>query len=190
MNELAINRTNYRSVGYGIADKRLELVLPEELDFEGNYEVTADRFRILRKAVERGTRIKKIHFGSIRKISTSAALVLASTVDQWNDRVKGKVKADVPSWDPDLKRLLCQMGYFNLLNLKEPEKDWEDGPVTFLPFFKGRVGEDVPGEKARQLRIAIEKIVGREINRHFLYEGISEAITNVCQHAYEGVSVV
>ena len=40
------------------------------------------------------------------------------------------------------------------------------------------------GELAKQLRIEIETIVGERIKKHFLFEGLSEAITNVGQHAY------
>jgi hypothetical protein len=34
------------------------------------------------------------------------------------------------------------------------------------------------------LRIEIEKLLGFSIKKHFLFEGLSEAITNVGQHAY------
>ena len=188
INALGIDGTNIHNVGYGIAEKRLVLILPEELDFEENYETTASHFRILRKAVETGTKIRRIDFSRIQKLSTAAALVLASTVDQWKDRVKGKLKAELPTWGKDVTRLLCQMGYFELLELRRPNQAMEEGGgITYLPFLKGRVGEDEPGEKAKHLRIEIEKIVGEKIKKHLLFEGISEAITNVCQHAYEGV---
>lgn len=186
---LGIDETNYRNVAYGIAEKRLVLALPEELDFDENYEITTSHLRILRKAVETGTKIRRIDFSRIKKLSTSAALVLASTVDQWKDRVKGSLKAELPTWGMDITRLLCQMGYFELLDLRRPPQNWEDSSgITYLPFLKGRVGEDKPGEKAKHLRVEIEKLVGEKIKKHLLFEGISEAITNVCQHAYEGVN--
>ena len=186
--DLGINESNYKNVGYSYNDKKLDIVLPEALDFESNYEDTASHFRVLRKAVERGTKIRRIDFSQIKTLSTAAALVLASTVDQWRERVSGKIKADLPSWEHDIKKLLCQMGYFELLDLPKPAQTWEDGTITFIPFIRGRIGEGAPGEKAKQLRIQIEEIVGKSIKRMPLFEGLSEAITNVCQHAYDGVS--
>jgi anti-anti-sigma regulatory factor len=187
-NGLAINESNINSIGYSYNEKKLDIILPESLDFELNYESTASHLRVLRKAVEKGTKIRRIDFSRIKTLSTSAALVLASTVDQWRERVSGKIRAELPTWGHDIQKLLCQMGYFELLGLPVPEKTWDEGTVTFLPFIRGRIGEDAPGEKAKQLRIKIEEIVGKSIQRRPLFEGISEAITNVCQHAYDGVS--
>ena len=187
-NGLGINELNFDSVGYSYNEKKLDIILPESLDFESNYELTASHLRVLRKAVEKDTKIRRIDFSRIKILSTSAALVLASTVDQWRERVSGKIRADLPTWGHDIRKLLCQMGYFELLNLPAPVKTWDDETVTFLPFIRGRIGEDAPGEKAKQLRIKIEEVVGKSIQRRPLFEGISEAITNVCQHAYDGVS--
>jgi hypothetical protein len=111
-------------------------------------------------------------------------LVLASEVDLWNQKIGQRLKANVDTWDEDIKRLLCQMGYFELLKIRKPETQWPSGSTTFLPFKGGRVQKRDGGELAKQLRIEIERIVGGPIKKHFLFEGLSEAITNVSQHAY------
>ena len=169
-------------------DKRIVIVLPSRLDFEENYETTTSHFAILREAVQTGLRIKTLEFGKIRAISPSAALVLASEVDQWKQRWRGKLRADLPTWDEDIKRLLCQMGYFELLDIPNPETDWPTKSMTFLPFKRGRVSDSNGGQLAKELRIHIETLVKQKIKRHFLFEGLSEAITNVVQHAYCGVT--
>jgi two-component sensor histidine kinase len=56
--------------------------------------------------------------------------------------------------------------------------------MTFLRFKRGEVRKGDAGVLAKQLRIEIETLVGFGIKKHFLFEGLSEAITNVSQHAY------
>jgi hypothetical protein len=162
----------------------VEIWLPERLDFEQNYEATACHFKMVRFASYNRFGIKNLHFDNITSISPSAALVLASEVDRWNQRVGGKLRAHVETWDDEIKRLLCEMGYFELLGLQKPATEGKGGDVTFLQFLKGESGQSNIGQLAKQLRVQIENIVGKEIKKHFLFEGLSEAITNVGQHAY------
>jgi hypothetical protein len=181
-----LNARTKRSVNVD-KEKMITIALPEHLDFEDNYENTVSHFSVLREAVQNRKRIRSLDFSSIKFISPSAALVLASEVDQWNQRIRGRLKASLPSWDEDLKRLLCQMGYFELLQIEKPATDWPTGKTTFLKFKRGQANEPNGGQLARQLRMEIEQIVGQKIKKHFLFEGLSEAITNVGQHAYRGI---
>ncbi|HEY5036125.1 MAG TPA: hypothetical protein VII74_03225 [Chthoniobacterales bacterium] len=160
------------------------ITLPESLDFEGNYETTVSHFEVLRDAAKRNRRIKNLRFDDLRKISPAAALVLASEVDRWNQRANGRLRANVPSWQPDIRQLLCEMGYFELLSLPRPSFDETSKRTTFLKFIRGDTGAANAGELARQFRIEVEKMVGTSIERQPLFEGLSEAITNVGQHAY------
>jgi hypothetical protein len=125
-----------------------------------------------------------LDFSSIESISPSAALVLASEVDQWNQQVGRRLRANLPSWEDDIKRLLCQMGYFELLELEKPEEAWPTKSITFLKFKRGQTSAENSGQLAKQLRVEIETLVEQRIKKHFLFEGLSEAITNVGQHAY------
>ncbi len=185
-NALSMNKHTVTSLRYD-ESRHISITLPERLNFQEDYDNTCSHFTILRNAVENGLRIKRLDFSKISSISTSAALVLASTVDQWKERVRGKLKADLPSWQADITRLLCQMGYFELLGLKKPPIKWPVGEITFLPLMRGKVGGEDSGAMAKQLRLNIENIVGGSIKKHFLFEGLSEAITNVSQHAYTNV---
>jgi hypothetical protein len=167
-----------------IDDETIELYLPDHIDFEENYTDTVHRFAALRGAANAGYRIKELVFDNIRIISPAAALVLASEVDRWNQRVGGRLKSYDHKWDDDIKRLLCGMGFFELLNIRRPAVLADHSSLTFLKFIRGTSAERDSGKLARLLRVNIESLVGTEIHRHFLFEGLSEAITNVGQHAY------
>ena len=169
-------------------ERKLTIELPERLDCDSNYEETVSHFSVLREAIYSGKRIRSLDFSRIRHISPSAALVLASEVDQWNQRTGGRLRANLSTWDEDIKRLLCQMGYFELLHLEKPQTAWPKKSLTFLLFKRGEVDRRDGGQLAKQLRIDIEAIVGQRIKKHFLFEGLSEAITNVGQHAYRDVA--
>jgi len=170
-------------------DRRVIIKLPEVLDFEEYYEPTASHFDLLRRGSHIGRHLALVRFDKIRHISPSAALVLASEVDRWNQLRGGRLKAAVESWHEQIRRLLRQMGYFELLNIGAPldEKNGYSDP-QFLRFKRGDENDRNAGELARQLRVEIEQLVGFNIKRHLLFEGLSEAITNVGQHAYPDAS--
>jgi len=185
----ASDSQNQPSTQGGIQHKKrrgagLHFELPENLDFDENYEETAKKFHLVRVAVKGQKRLRSLSFDRIRKISPSAALVLASEVDRWNMRVGGKLKAAVAGWHDDVRRLLHQMGYFTLLELESPPILTAEKNTIFLQFKRGIAGERGGAELARELRVEIERIVGEKIKKHLLFEGLSEAITNVAQHAY------
>lgn len=163
---------------------RIILKLPERLDFEANYERTSTIFRQLREATLKGRRVKRVRFDRIKYISPAAALVLASEVDIWNHRVGGRLKPNIDSWDKDIRRLLCEMGYFELLGLERPTTPIPSGSVTFLNFRRGTSGPVDKGKLAKELRIDIERITGQGIRKHEFFQGLSEAMVNVGHHAY------
>jgi hypothetical protein len=165
--------------------ERITVDLPAKLDFDENYEETASHFRLLREAVSFGQRIHNLKFEKIRYISPSAALVLASEVDRWNQKIGGQLRASLSTWDDNIRRLLCQMGYFELLGIEKPVDDFPPGNTNFLPFKRGEIRMEGGGRLAKELRQEIEALVGHPIRKHLLFEGLSEAITNVGQHAYE-----
>ena len=167
-----------------------EIDLPERLDFEENFELTASKFHALRKASIARVPINKLNFDKIRYISPAAALVLASEVDRWSQRLGRRLRALVDTWDGEIKRLLYEMGYFELLRISKPYMDGQPKKVTFLHFIRGSSDIRDQGSLAKELRKKIESIVGMEINRHLLFEGLSEAISNVGQHAYPPSNVI
>jgi len=162
-----------------------EVTLPERLDLDANYSATISAMHKVRLAAQRQFRMRYLNFDHIRHISPSAALLLASEIDRWNDSIGGRIRARDDGWDPAIRHLLCEMGLFELLGLKRPRET--DGVVntTFLPFVRGNVGDRTQaGIQAKQLRQQIEAAAGTDIKKHLLFDGLTEAVTNVCQHAY------
>ena len=138
----------------------------------------------MRQAIKKQKLLRRLSVNQIEYNSPSAALVLASEVDRWNQRIKGRIRAELPSWQPEIKQLLCEMGYFELLKIPKPEVDDSTKSTVFLKFTRGDVADPNAGAIAKQFRIDVEAMVGTSIKKHFLFEGLSEAITNVGQHAY------
>lgn len=166
-------------------NRRCEIELPERLDLEENYEVTVTHLSNVRNAAQRRVRLRYLNFDSVRYISPSAALLLASEVDHWNETVGLRVRSHDESWDPNVRRLLCEMGFFELLHLARPAVVSEVINTTFLPFVRGSVSnKQKGGQLAKELRQTIERVAGIEIRKHLLFDGLTEAITNVSQHAY------
>ena len=169
-------------------DGYLEVALPEVMDFEENYDTTASHLRIIRNAAHGRFGVRKLKFDALVRISPAAALVLASEVDRWKQRIGRPLRADVGTWNPEIKRLLCEMGYFELLELTRPSPKATKSELTFLEFIRGTSEETDKGKLAQQLRINIEKIVGQKIKKTTLFRSLSEAITNVGQHAYPSIA--
>jgi hypothetical protein len=165
-------------------DRRAIIRLPEQLDFEENYERTVCHFDLLRRGSHIGGNLANLRFDLIRHISPSAALVLASEVDRWNQLRGGRLTASVETWHDDIRRLLRQMGYFELLSISAPPNESASKNTDFLRFKRGDGYDRNSGYLAKQLRMEIEALVGFNIKKHLLFEGLSEAITNVGQHAY------
>lgn len=163
----------------------VEISLPEQMDLETNFEDTVKSLHRVRLGAQRQLRVRYVNFNHIRHISPSASLLLASEIDRWNQSIGGRLKADDGDWDVSIKKHLCEMGLFELLGMTRPG-DVPDGvATTFLPFLHGNVDERTnAGAHAKALRQSIEKVAGTAIRKHLLSDGLTEAATNVCHHAY------
>jgi hypothetical protein len=170
-------------------NRKVDIHLHERIDLEENYERTITDLTNVRRAVANGVNIPDLDFSRLGYISPSAALLLASEVDSWKAAIKGRrgrLRAKTDTWTPSVKKLLCQMGFFELLGMKRPEDPGIPINTTFLPFIRRNVTDarTSAGEMAKELRKQIESVAGVEIVKQLLFEGLSEAITNVSQHAY------
>ena len=165
-------------------NRRCEIKLPARMDLGEHFEETITHMANVRLASRDRLRLY-LNFDNIRHISPSAALVLASEVDRWNGSLGGRLRARDRHWDPNIKRLLCEMGFFDLLHLAPPPDLGIVTNTTFLQFLRGNVEQRGNGGLlAQMLGKRIEAAAGREIRRHLLFDGLTEAITNVSQHAY------
>jgi hypothetical protein len=174
----------YTSASVTAEQSRVTIALPTSLDFDDNYETTVSHLNTVRQAAKKSRLLRRLLFDQLEFISPSAALVLASEVDRWNQKIGGRIRANIPTWHQDVKQLLCEMGYFELLKLPKPSFDDSSKSTVFLNFTRGNVGDPNAGAIAQQFRVDLETMVGASIKKHFLFEGLSEAITNVGQHAY------
>ena len=124
-----------------------------------------------------------IDFRPIRQVTPSGALVLAAELDRVN-HLKGRPplkQIDADQWDPNVRRLLKEMGFFKLLQTSSPTGEPIASDDRYIEF---RSGEKVDGEVVDELRrLDLDPHVNVPKNR-LLFSAITEAMTNVRQHAY------
>ena len=161
-------------------------MMPDTLSLTHNREETLDVFRAIRRAT-RKFRALKLDFTTLHRVTPAAALVLAAELDRWRRIHKIRpVVFDADRWDPNVSRLLFDMGLFDLVeaqNLPVIRRDLE--PVE--RFIRYRTGRGALGEEAVALREAVESCIGEGLpSRRAMYRGVTEAMTNVHKHAYIG----
>ncbi|PTB88470.1 hypothetical protein C9927_04060 [Pseudidiomarina aestuarii] len=169
--------------------RSVEIWLPETMNFSRQYEITTSYIKAIRYFVER-TRVKgykvtlrSVRFDRLKKVSSSAALVLTSEISRWDDKVSNTLSPDLSKWSPEIVRQFQELGYFKLFSQSPKLPEYEKLPsVNLLPYIKGTCGDHA---KSRLLKSGIQQLLGRDIQKWtFLHSGLGEAITNVSHHAY------
>lgn len=124
-----------------------------------------------------------IDFTPIRTVTPSGALALAAELDRWNSLGRSRFRrADTTEWAPNVRRLLGQMGFFDLLNLdNKPESP--SGDSLYVKFRSGTEVDGAAVEDLRQLDLGPFVTVPKE---RLLFAAVTEAMTNVVHHAYRG----
>lgn len=160
------------------------LTPPCSLDLESNYADTVGFLRDLRAASETLRGKLLVDFSAIQEISPAAALLLVAECDRWRLRtnMQSLRAVDVQHWSPGVYRCLREMGFFEILRARgRLEAPFSPGEDRYVPF---QSGARSPGGPAQDLRRRIEELGPRIADRHSLYDGLVEAMTNVHQHAY------
>jgi hypothetical protein len=163
--------------------------MPDSFNLHKDYNQSIAPLLAIRQLSEirhrhRRTPLRWINFDFIRRMSTSASLILAAELDVWNRSINRRLKAKPDNWDQDIKRQFCELGLFKLLGLDEPSHyTSNEGSKKLVKYFVGGADDS---SLAKELREKIEDLVGGTIKRQELFQGISEAITNVTHHAYPG----
>lgn len=170
----------------GYAD-RPTIECPEVFCLEENFDGVVDVLHRIRSQSKRQRNERTyIDLRQIRHLSPSAALVLAAELHRWNIlRPKNRLRTiDAEEWDAKIRRLLEDMGFFELLHVRLPsanEAECED-ETRYVRFRSDRKAD---GEAISRLRTEdLEPIVGAIPRRQDLYAAVTEAMTNVVQHAY------
>jgi hypothetical protein len=158
--------------------------LPTTFDLYTNTEETLKVMNDFRAIVDKNNpKLNRLNFDKMRNINSSSALMLAAEIDVWNSKAEHKLHARHKTWNNEIKALLCEMGFFELLGMTPINNEKIDKNTTFLQFISGQKSE---GHKAKELREKIEKVIGKELEeKTHLFEGLSEAFTNTTHHAYD-----
>lgn len=166
--------------------------LPEVLNFSSHYEQTATNFNVIRMLVTEphnaanSLSLRYVDFEKVRKLSTSASIVLAAELSRWDQHSANRLKPRLETWDPQIIAQLYQFGFFGLFFGEAANPDtsltFGESDLKFTPYIKGKHGEK---EHRRELKHQIEELIGDEVDRWIILStGLSEAITNVSHHAY------
>ncbi len=126
-----------------------------------------------------------IDIKNINNLSPAAALVLAAELDRWNKQPgEPNLKSvDVGEWDPHVRDLLKDMGFFELLQVSGMQSTNTERNVRYIKF---KTGKKTDGRVVYLLRKKdLEPVVGEIPSKHYLYGAITEAMTNVAHHAYK-----
>lgn len=160
---------------------------PQAFNLSSSFEETI-KFLMQFRQWSSSTRRARSFYVDLRRvtqISPAGALLLAAEFHRWKLIFNRKLRArDAGEWDPEVRRLLGDMGFFELLAVEQaalPARGLDTSGIIFLPFACGR---DTNGQPFVDLRDLIEAAVGRLKQRLILYQGVTEAITNVLHHAY------
>lgn len=124
-----------------------------------------------------------IDFSTISRVSTDAALLLAAEFDLWQ-RIR-KIKLRVRSmdrWSPQVNHIFTDLGLFDLLKTTIPHHT-DNASDQELEILKFSSGENSDGSLANHLAQALNTISGG-FETTTLFSGLTEAMTNVVQHAY------
>lgn len=173
----------------GSRRKRHEFIIPpSDFSLRRNYNDVAAFFSHFRSMVydEDAFRRRRfgIEFSALRSLSPGAGLMLAAElyrVQKFLGRRLSAVRQD--DWDPDIARLLHELGLFDLLatpNVKS--KGWP--PRTDTEILKFSVDTEVTGAKCGYLLDCLSEIAGTIPAENFIYDGLVEALKNSKHHAY------
>lgn len=162
------------------------LLCPKRINISDGYEDTV-KFLEKVKVVARGLNGRfLVDFTSAEQVTPAGALMLVAVFDRWRETLpEQRLKAvSLDKWNPDVRRKLKEMGFFDILG---SSCDLEDNPPPdvdrYLPFLTGHGSE---GDQAQALRKSIESLGPELADSSALYDGLVEAMTNVKQHAYLG----
>lgn len=128
-------------------------------------------------------RKQKIDFSTIKYLKPGGALVLAAEIDRYRIKRRACLKPwKYNCWHTDVKLMLHRFGLFKLLDI--PRKiniDDEYGNVVYLSLKRG---EKANGSEALKFREEVENVLGIKLSTQPWFIAITEAMTNVAQHAY------
>ena len=88
---------------------------------------------------------------------------------------------DAKEWDPTVRRLLKEMGFFELLRTDYPTEEPTISDDRYVKFRRGPLVDGSVIDELRELHLDPHVSVP---NKRLLFSAVTEAMTNVRQHAY------
>ncbi len=162
---------------------------PTILSFTENYDEVSRFFDQLPGLIMRRLGTAYVDLSTIERAGPRAALALAAILDMWQ-RLKGikLVARDAARWHPNVRRLFVELGLFDLLRTRKPPRLERFAPPGAVRTLKFCSGEGSDGSLAKRLTTSMVDMAGPIEAERFLYVGLTEAMTNVAQHAYRDAS--
>lgn len=161
----------------------VDVEVPEELCLDHHYEETVKLIRTLRELALKERRPVRLRFENVKSIKASALLLLLAEIHRCRI-VRGPhlVTGTYPK-DEKLERMLCAMGFFEILKVKNRVTVKRTYPMNYIKFASAAKLKE---HQARQLRAELlgDKIEMSPIHRRKLQRAITEAMLNAVQHAY------
>lgn len=166
----------------------IRLKTPEILNLSDNFEESVEFFSQIRNISNQKFTHFNINFKTLKEISASAALVLAAEMDRIK-HIRGGRKGfkvlDFNKWDNDIKILLRDMGMYKLLNIANIKESFLHLPSAAEErFMKFQTGDKANGDDSLRLQTIIAHVTGVVPESRYLQKGLTEAMTNVSNHAY------
>ncbi len=165
------------------------LLPPVRINLRDDYAETVTFLKQVRHLAETISGKFLVDFTGIQEITAAGALLMVAEFDRWRELVPyqwlNPVQLD--KWNPSVRKRLTDMGFFDVMRSRNrfmppaEDQDGSDGGEKYLKFSSGHKSE---GEKAKALREAIEELGPILADRSLLFEGLTEAMTNVDHHAY------
>lgn len=167
----------------------LIIIMPRIMDFEKNYNDAASVFAIFRRALLCKKRIAYLDFSEMKEISPACITVLCCYADLWrHSSYSCRLRACTWTWCPGILKQFIQIGFFEILDLDIPkmqeESQCERSYMGLRRYFVSSMKLDDVGKEIKTIREEIEEFIGRPLNKLVMYQSVSEAITNIYQHAY------
>jgi len=168
----------------------VKIDIPQRLDLLDSFEESVNFFSQIRKISSDKFALFSINFKTLKNISPAAALIFAAEMDRVRIIRGSRLKVvDFNKWDNHIKTLLGAMGMYDLLNLigiTDPFSSTSPAPAqNGERFIKFQTGEKADGQNASQFKEAINNVIGKNIpNNKALQKSLTEAMTNVSNHAY------
>ncbi|MFC3168711.1 hypothetical protein [Paracoccus fontiphilus] len=183
---LARKHRNYR-----IVTIRDRIIPPAQFNLSDDYDATVECLRALKVAAltpakRRERRFVHIDFTPIRRISLAGAVVLAAEIDRWRHTKRAKMRPrDIDFWDPEVKRRLRSLGFFELLGVDYSPYDpdaYDEDNVTLLPLISGqRLDREELYRLLTNIMGAVAKVLRQDPR---VYGALTEAVYNSITHAY------